>query len=129
MSKTNKTWAFSFVIVFFSLAGIPPFGGFLAKALVLFSLIGSNEVVAAGLMMLISLVSVFYYVRIIKLVYFEPKKVTLFDERFQTSFETTYLNLDFTIIAFIMSLLILAFFNPTIFLLLGQYIVLGLFGF
>jgi len=129
MSKTNKTWAFSFVIVFFSLAGIPPFGGFLAKALVLFSLIGSNEVVAAGLMMLISLVSVFYYVRIIKLVYFEPKKVTLFDERFQTPFETTYLNLDCTIIAFIMSLLILAFFNPTIFLLLGQYIVLGLFGF
>ena len=129
MSKTNKTWAFSFVIVFFSLAGIPPFGGFLAKALVLFSLIGSNEVVVAGLMMLISLVSVFYYVRIIKLVYFEPKKVTLFDERFQTPFETTYLNLDCTIIAFIMSLLILAFFNPTIFLLLGQYIVLGLFGF
>jgi len=62
------------VVVFFSLAGIPPFSGFLAKALVLFSLINSNEIIAASIMMMISLVSVYYYVRIVKLVYFEPKK-------------------------------------------------------
>ena len=74
MSKTNKTWAFTFVVVFFSLAGIPPLSGFLAKALVLFSLINSNDVISASLMMAISLVSVFYYVRVVKLIYFEPKK-------------------------------------------------------
>ena len=80
-------------------------------------------------MMAISLVSVFYYVRVVKLIYFEPKKITLFDERFQTPFETTYFNVDCLLMSVIMSLLILAFFNPSMILLGGQYLVLGLVGF
>jgi len=80
-------------------------------------------------MLMISLVSVFYYVRVIKLVYFEPKKVTLFDERFQTSFETSFSSFDYTLMAFIITMLVLVFFNPTLLLLGGQYLVLGLYGF
>lgn len=115
--------------MFFSLSGIPPLGGFLAKALVLFSLISSNEIIAAGAMLLISLVSVFYYVRVVKLVYFEPKKLTSFDESFQTPFSTSLFNLECTIVAFIMSLFIYAFFNPTHILFIGNLLFLGLVGF
>jgi NADH:ubiquinone oxidoreductase subunit 2 (subunit N) len=80
-------------------------------------------------MILISLVSVYYYVRIVKLVYFEPKKITVLDERFQTTFISGYFNLDCLIATLVLSLLILAFLNPTAILLLSQYMVLGLFGF
>jgi NADH:ubiquinone oxidoreductase subunit 2 (subunit N) len=80
-------------------------------------------------MILISLVSVYYYVRIVKLVYFEPKKITVLDERFQTTFISGYFNLDCLIAILVLSLLILAFLNPTVILLLSQYMILGLFGF
>lgn len=80
-------------------------------------------------MMIVSLVSVFYYIRVAKLIYFEPKKITICDERFQTPFEIKSLSENYILISFIMTLLIIAFFNPTSVLLGGQYLILGLIGF
>lgn len=70
--KWNKIWSFSFLIVLFSIGGIPIFGGFISKLIVFFELISVNYFLTAFLLIFISSLSVFYYIRIIKIIFFEP---------------------------------------------------------
>lgn len=70
--KNNKVWAVSLILVFFSVGGIPPFTGFLAKILVLIELVNTHHELFAFLLVLISAVSVFYYIRVVKILFFEP---------------------------------------------------------
>jgi NADH-quinone oxidoreductase subunit N len=65
--------AFSLVIAssFFSLAGIPPFCGFYAKFSVLCSVINASFFFYAIVAFLISVISCFYYLRLIKNAFFE----------------------------------------------------------
>jgi len=58
----------SFVII---LAGLPPLPGFLSKYLILISLIKAKSYAVAIFMLLISLVSTFYYVKLILLVWLD----------------------------------------------------------
>ena len=55
----------------FSLAGIPPLGGFFAKFYVFMSVIESEMYVLAIIGLLTTVVSAFYYLRIIKIIYFD----------------------------------------------------------
>ncbi|MBK8959652.1 MAG: NADH-quinone oxidoreductase subunit NuoN [Proteobacteria bacterium] len=71
LAKRSPWLAFLMLIVIFSLAGVPPFAGFWAKWFVL------KEVVAAGyswlaiVAVVFSLIGAYYYLRIIKLMYFD----------------------------------------------------------
>ena len=71
LSKSNKFLAFGLSVAFFSLAGIPPLLGFIAKFGVFLSLILQQFYTIATLTILCSVVSTFYYVRLIKVLYFE----------------------------------------------------------
>lgn len=71
LNKTNKSLAFGLMVVFLSIAGIPPFVGFYAKFGVFLSLINNKSYVTATLTVLCSIVSTFYYLRLIKVIYFE----------------------------------------------------------
>jgi NADH-quinone oxidoreductase subunit N len=53
------------------MAGVPPLAGFFAKLFVFLSAISENLYVFAILSILISCVSSFYYIRIVKIVFFE----------------------------------------------------------
>ena len=108
--KTNGLWAFSFLFLFFSIAGIPPFSGFLAKIFILFGLIESNQLVGAIFLILISAISVFYYIRVVKIVFFESKELQDNTEQFQTTFNTGFFNCDYLIISCSLFLLIFLFF-------------------
>ena len=68
--KINSLWALSFIIIFFSIAGMPPLSGFFAKILILFSLIATKNLIGSIFLILISAVSVFYYLRVIKIIFF-----------------------------------------------------------
>lgn len=59
------------LIILFSMAGIPPMIGFFAKLTVIYTLIENNHVLVAILAIVASVVSAFYYLRIIKYMYFE----------------------------------------------------------
>ncbi len=63
--------AFLLLLSMFSMAGIPPLIGFYAKFLILQSLIYSHFYFAAVLAILFSLVGAFYYLRVIKTMYFD----------------------------------------------------------
>lgn len=125
--KTNSLWAFSFLFLFFSIAGIPPFSGFLAKIFILFGLIESNQLIGAVFLILISAISVFYYIRVVKVIFFESKDLQENTEQFQTTFNTGFFNYDYLIISCSLFLLVFLFFYPTLLMLLCQYTVLSSF--
>jgi NADH-quinone oxidoreductase subunit N len=60
------------LIMMFSFAGIPPFVGFYAKLVVLKAVIDAGHVWLAVVAVLFSLVGAFYYLRVVKVMYFDP---------------------------------------------------------
>lgn len=72
---SREPWlAFIMMLIMFSLAGIPPFLGFYAKFMVLQSLINAEHLYSAGFALIFSVIGTFYYLRIIKVMYFEERK-------------------------------------------------------
>jgi NADH-quinone oxidoreductase subunit N len=71
LAKRSPTLAIVFLLVMFSLAGVPPLVGFWAKLEVLTALLAANHVAVAVVVVLFSLVGAFYYLRILKTVFFD----------------------------------------------------------
>lgn len=73
--KNNPAMAFCLAMLMFSLAGIPPLAGFFAKFYVFAAAIKSGLVTLAVIGVLSSVVGAYYYLRIVKVMYFdEPKE-------------------------------------------------------
>ncbi|MCE2687006.1 MAG: NADH-quinone oxidoreductase subunit N [Rickettsiales bacterium] len=87
ISKKNPLFAFNFSVIMFSTAGIPPLAGFFSKLLVIDQLIKSNLVIVAVITILFTLVSAYYYLRIVKIIYFDDlSKETVEIKKFSQSF-------------------------------------------
>nr|WFG74028.1 NADH dehydrogenase subunit 2 [Cavernulicola chilensis] len=71
LSKTHPILAICITVVLFSIAGIPPLAGFFSKLLVFLSAIESALYGLALAGILLSCVACFYYIRLIKIIYFE----------------------------------------------------------
>ena len=75
LSKNHPMLALGFLIILFSLAGIPPLAGFFAKFYIFMAVIESKMYALAIIGLITTVVSAFYYLRIIKIIYFDkPKK-------------------------------------------------------
>jgi NADH-quinone oxidoreductase subunit N len=75
LNQRNPWYAFIMLLIMFSLAGIPPAVGFYAKLTVFQAVIDRGMVWLAVLAVLFSLVGAFYYLRVVKLMYFdEPQE-------------------------------------------------------
>jgi len=74
LSKNHPILAFSFLIILFSLAGIPPLAGFFAKFYIFMTVIESKMYALAIIGLLTTVISAFYYLRIIKIIYFDKPK-------------------------------------------------------
>jgi NADH-quinone oxidoreductase subunit N len=71
LSKTSPGIALALAIFMFSLAGIPPLAGFFGKLYVFLAAIESGLYALAVIGVLTSVVGAFYYLRIVKLMYFD----------------------------------------------------------
>ncbi len=71
LSKTNPLMAFLLAMLMFSLAGIPPLAGFFAKLYVFLAAVQAGLFVVAVIGLVSSVVGAFYYLRIVKLMYFD----------------------------------------------------------
>jgi len=71
LKRSNPALAIAFTLTMFSIAGIPPLVGFFAKMGVFLSVLHAKYYFVGLLALLCSVVSTFYYIRIIKLLYFE----------------------------------------------------------
>jgi len=119
VSNFNPMLGFTAMLAFFSLAGVPPLVGFFAKMEIFVSALGSSLFFASLIAILSSVISSYYYIRLIKTMYFEKREDNSF------VFSVTYP------CAFAMGLasffLLYLFLNPTLLLLLTQKMALCLF--
>jgi NADH-quinone oxidoreductase subunit N len=100
LSKNHPLLSLSLMIILFSLAGIPPLAGFFAKFYIFKSVLEQSMYFLAIVGLLSTVVAAFYYLRIIKIMYFDKEK-----EKYDTDHS---LWLKFTLIS--STLLILIYF-------------------
>ncbi len=71
LNRTHPWYAFLMLLIMFSLAGLPPTAGFYAKLAVFQAAVAAGHVWLAVAAVLLSLVGAFYYLRVVKLMYFD----------------------------------------------------------
>ncbi len=71
LSKTNPAMAAALAIFMFSLAGVPPLAGFFGKFYVFYAAVQAGLIWLAVIAVVTSVVSAFYYLRIVKVMYFD----------------------------------------------------------
>ena len=118
LKKSNSTMAFSLALTMFSIAGIPPMIGFIAKMSVFLSVVGITFYLVALLSIVFSVVSTFYYIRLIKILYFENLLVGKL--YYPITNEKTI------ILSLLVFSLIFLFLNPTLLYLFSYKVVLSL---
>ena len=79
LSKNHPILSLSLLIILFSLAGIPPLAGFFAKFYIFKSVLEQSMFFLAIVGLLSTVVAAFYYLRLIKIMYFDKEK-----EKFDT---------------------------------------------
>lgn len=117
--KYNKTLGLSFIITMFSMAGVPPMAGFLAKFYSFFVCIENNLNLLAIIGVLLSIICTFYYIRFLKIIYFEnTKKYLVLNHNLN---KNTAIVISFTSI-----LLFYIFINPSSIFIIAHKIALSL---
>jgi NADH-quinone oxidoreductase subunit N len=71
LNQRSPWFAFMMLILMFSMAGVPPFVGFWAKLSVLKEVVAADMIWLAVVAVIFSIIGAFYYLRIIRLMYFE----------------------------------------------------------
>jgi NADH-quinone oxidoreductase subunit N len=74
LSKNHPLLSLSLLVILFSLAGIPPLAGFFAKFYIFKAVIEQSMYFLAIVGLLSTVVAAFYYLRIIKIIYFDKEK-------------------------------------------------------
>ena len=74
LSKNHPLLSLSMMIVLFSLAGIPPLAGFFAKFYIFTAVIEQSMYFLAIVGLLSTVIAAFYYIRLIKVMYFDEQK-------------------------------------------------------
>ena len=100
LSKNHPLLSVSLLIILFSLAGIPPLAGFFAKFYIFKSVIEQSMYFLAIVGLLSTVVAAFYYLRIIKIIYFDTEKEKFDEEhspwlKFSLTFSTLLILLYF----------------------------------
>ena len=85
ISKKHPLLAISLLIILFSLAGVPPLGGFFAKFYVFVAVIEKEMYALAIIGLLTTVMSAFYYLKIIKTIYFDDSLITFDSPRNRTA--------------------------------------------
>ena len=119
IANMNPILGFTGMIAFFSLAGVPPLAGFFAKMEIFISALSASLFFTSFVAILSSVVSSFYYIRLIKTMYFETRKSNIF---FSPVNYFCSLTMGLAIL-----FLFLFFLNPSLLFLITQNMALCLF--
>ena len=114
--KSNKMLAIFFSIVILSIAGFPPLIGFYAKLNIFLVAIETTMYFTALIAILCSVISAFYYIRIVKIMFFEKEIVG------RLYFPISYQNS--LVISFCFFLFIYLFINPNLLYLISYKMAL-----
>jgi NADH-quinone oxidoreductase subunit N len=75
LSQRSPWFALMSLILLFSMAGIPPLAGFYAKLTVINAVIENAQLYVAVIAVLMSVIGAFYYLRVVKVMYFDKPDV------------------------------------------------------
>lgn len=119
ITKMNPFIGICIAIVFFSIAGIPPLAGFFSKMFILFSSMSQSMYSLTVIGVITSVISCFYYLKIIQLSYFErlSRWITLKKVGKEIAFLISLMNL----------ILMFFFFHPNLFTILIHYSIFDLY--
>ena len=100
LSKNHPLLSLSFLVILFSLAGIPPLAGFFAKFYIFTAVLEQSMYFLAIVGLLSTVIAAFYYLRIIKIIYFDKEKEKYDDDhslwlKFSLTFSTILILLYF----------------------------------
>lgn len=73
LQYVNRILALTWLIIFLSIAGIPPFSGFISKWYILWTVISSNYLMSSLIGILFSAIGAAYYLRVVKITYFQKQ--------------------------------------------------------
>lgn len=122
LSKSHPLIAFTLAMNLFSMSGVPPLAGFFSKMYVFFSglEVSLNFIVIIGI--IVSVISSFYYLRFIKLMYFDGiNQGYSFISKDSDNFLVYLLGITFLVIVFL-------FINPNFLILFTESLGVFLFG-
>jgi len=119
----NKALSFIVLLVFFSLGGIPPLTGFLSKAFILIEIVFSSQVIPAILLLIISSFSMFYYLRVLKITFFEPQLISR-AFGFYVVFNSKVVSTVYLVVSGLLTILLLIFIFPNEIYFLSLYVLL-----
>ena len=74
LNQRNSWYALLMLLAMFSMAGIPPLVGFYAKLMVIRAILQAGLVPLAVFAMVMSLIGAFYYLRVVKVMYFDEQR-------------------------------------------------------
>lgn len=120
LAMTNPILALSLTILLFSMAGIPPLAGFCSKFYLFFAALSSSLNVLACFGVLTSVISCFYYIRLIKIMYFESPFLDYHCFPFRLSFQNSF------ILAFVTTFIVFFFVYPSPLFLLAHKTAIAL---
>lgn len=104
IGKTNVSLGLAVTMILFSMVGLPPLAGFFGKMYLFFAAMNSSLYIAGIIGVLSSVVAAFYYIRLIKLMFFESSKTfTLYKEMDQLNAYVLSISLFLLIIFFVSS--------------------------
>jgi len=102
LAERSPWFAFVMLILMFSMAGVPPFAGFWGKWFVIKEVIAAGYVWVAGLAVIFSVIGAYYYLRIVKLMYFDkPEHMTAIKASQQMRFVLSLNGLSLLVLGFI----------------------------
>lgn len=90
LKKTNPFLALIFSFIVFSISGIPPFAGFFIKLDILSSVIDSSHFFVTYFIFFCTVVSFFYYLRLIKIIYFDEQNNAFTNIKISSVFKNEY---------------------------------------
>ena len=117
--KSNSVLAFGLLVGFCSSSGLPPFIGFLAKFQILFVLVQSKYYLVSFLVAICSLISTFYYLKVVKIIYFENSFIGNLYDPINTNKILIFCLLTFSLIFLLI--------KPNLLYLFIQYFILKLY--
>ena len=119
LSKHHPLVALSIAIIMLSMAGIPPFAGFFGKFYIFIAAVNADLILLAVLGVISSVISSFYYLRIIKVMYF--------DESEDSNFHFIISSKSMFILILTMLLISLFIFSPSLLTTFSGNIAIGYF--
>ncbi len=92
ISKKHPLMAISLLIILFSLAGVPPLGGFFAKFYVFVAVVEQKMYALAIIGLLTTVMSAFYYLKIIRTIYFDDGSVAYESPKNKTALVSIFIS-------------------------------------